>query len=260
MKNYILIGISVCLSSFTYSMEDISTSTKEKGKEEATSPKQQEELNQQLFYAAISGDEKQAKKAIEAGANINARDDSKDTPLITAARHNHKKIVDLLLSKGAAIRLTNDWGQTALQTAAMRGNGPILAALLTKGARSTEFANKPENFYFAQDVESLFKAVRAGNVAEVVQVLQEIEYPLTDFQDYQGDTPLHITVIKLIEQRSNPSKAQSYRQIAKLLLSHTPAFLAQKNNQGQTPVDLAAGDPVLLQAFVAGAHTPTSSK
>ncbi len=47
----------------------------------------------------------EAQEAIEAGANVNARNEAGVTPLIAAARHNHNpQIIFLLIENGATIR------------------------------------------------------------------------------------------------------------------------------------------------------------
>ncbi len=49
-----------------------------------------------LFRAAYNGNFDLAQKALDAGANIHARDDSNRTPLIVAASNGYFKIRDLL--------------------------------------------------------------------------------------------------------------------------------------------------------------------
>ena len=56
------------------------------------------------------------------GADVNARDGNKQTPLILALSvYNHDKMVRLLLTKGADVNLEDKWNMTALAYAVRQG-------------------------------------------------------------------------------------------------------------------------------------------
>jgi ankyrin repeat protein len=54
-----------------------------------------------------------ARQLLNAGANLNARDDFGSTALLVAARHRKSELVELLLSKGADPTAANCRGETA---------------------------------------------------------------------------------------------------------------------------------------------------
>jgi ankyrin repeat protein len=68
---------------------------------------------------------------------LNACGTSGDTPLILAAQHNHLPIVSALLNAGANVNARNEIGQTALYWAIKNGNYSIVAALLDMNADTT---------------------------------------------------------------------------------------------------------------------------
>ena len=77
------------------------------------------------------------KMLLENGANINdkeVRDTIDQTPLIVAADGGCKEIVEMLLQAGANIEHRNDQGETALISAAQNGHKEIVQMLLDAGA------------------------------------------------------------------------------------------------------------------------------
>jgi len=92
------------------------------------------ELNdKKLFDAIESGDTDTAKTLIEKGADVNARYDYSETPLIVSVLSN-KEIVELLISKGADINAENEFGETALYKAITFGKKKIAELLIKEGA------------------------------------------------------------------------------------------------------------------------------
>jgi len=77
-----------------------------------------EEANRRLFQAIENGKVARARSAIEAGADVNARDGLTRTPLHLAARYNHRPIAELLITRHADVNARDDDGATPLHYAA----------------------------------------------------------------------------------------------------------------------------------------------
>ena len=101
--------------------------------------------HQTLLHLACHGpnptgsDVERAAMLLDAGADINAREDEyRSTPLGWAARRDAKQMVECLLSRGAATNLPDDepWA-TPLAWAERRGHGEVAAILRRGGARTT---------------------------------------------------------------------------------------------------------------------------
>ena len=82
-----------------------------------------------LLKAAKEGAVSEAKTALEAGANPNARDEDASTPLHGAALGSSPEVVRLLLEVRANPNARDKDGQTPLHRAAL-GNGPEVVKLL----------------------------------------------------------------------------------------------------------------------------------
>ena len=90
-----------------------------------------QESDKALFAAAYDGDIAAVKRAIAAGANVNAKGKDNWTPLHDAARNGHKEVVELLVLRGAEAdaKDSNEW--TPAQSA-MRNGHLEIADLLRK--------------------------------------------------------------------------------------------------------------------------------
>ena len=76
---------------------------------------------------------------MDAGTDVNAKDEDENTPLHRAAYYGHKEIVVLLIAKGADVNVKNDVGYTPLD-----GNHPDTADLLRKHGGKTGAELKAE--------------------------------------------------------------------------------------------------------------------
>ena len=74
------------------------------------------------------------KLLIEAGANVNAKENDGRTPLMCAADKGHSEIVKLLIENGADVNAKNNYGHTSLMCAAGKGHTEIVKLLIEKGA------------------------------------------------------------------------------------------------------------------------------
>lgn len=108
----------------------------EPGFSQSTSPA--DNLDRQLLDAVFHDDLAATRKALDAGANIEARDTNGETPLITAAEHNNVALVKLLLSKGANAGAKDKSEETALLHAARQGHAEAVEVLLQNTSDSEE--------------------------------------------------------------------------------------------------------------------------
>ena len=92
------------------------------------------ELNATLFSAADKGCEALARRLVDDGASLEARDRLGAKPLARAAVAGERALVALFLDKGAPIDAQNIEGSTALFQAAEQGRLPIVRLLIERGA------------------------------------------------------------------------------------------------------------------------------
>lgn len=92
------------------------------------------DTNRLLLDAARDGLVEDAKRLIESGANVNARDSAGRTPLMFAANAGDTKLARLLLEKGADPNTRCDDGSTPLMKASQYGYEGMLKLLQAKGA------------------------------------------------------------------------------------------------------------------------------
>ena len=92
------------------------------------------EVNATLFSAADKGCPDLAKRLLEQGASLEARDRLGIEPLGRAAASGQAEIVTLFLDRGAAINARAIDGSTALYQAAEAGRLPIVQLLVAHGA------------------------------------------------------------------------------------------------------------------------------
>ena len=100
------------------------------------------------------------KLLIDKGADINAEDDKKMTPLIRAVICRHEETVTLLLDKGANLESKFD-GNTALIEAAMQNHERIVKRLLEKGAEKEAKNTKGHTALHIAAANAYVKVVQA---------------------------------------------------------------------------------------------------
>ena len=87
-----------------------------------------------IHAATFMGDLKVVQQHIDAGTDLNQKDDYGSTPLVTAAVFGKSEIASALIDGGADVNLKSDAGSTPLHSAAFFCRMDITKALLTKGA------------------------------------------------------------------------------------------------------------------------------
>lgn len=84
-----------------------------------------------LHHACYCGQPNLAvvKLLVEAGSDVNERDEQGCTPLIIAAKKNQTDVIDYLRSHGADAKLKNLFGEDALHFATLRENANAIGLL-----------------------------------------------------------------------------------------------------------------------------------
>jgi ankyrin repeat protein len=90
----------------------------------------QGELDRKLIAAAWDDDLKDARLLIEAGADVNAKDKTKQSAYLIATSEGYLDLLDLTLENGADVKSLDKWDGTGLIRAAERGHHDIVGHLL----------------------------------------------------------------------------------------------------------------------------------
>ena len=90
--------------------------------------------NTPLHYAANNGDLEIFQHFLDHGAQIEAKDDVERTPIVFAVYKNHFEIVKCLIEKGAQLDIKIKYGCTALHFAAEYSSLEIVKLLVENGA------------------------------------------------------------------------------------------------------------------------------
>jgi len=117
-----------------------------------------------LITAAALGKPEAAQILIDAGAELNYKNEDGSTALHTAIAFSRSEIAEMLIDAGTDLNIKNNDGSTALHTAAFFCNAAIVETLLEKGADKTL---KNNNLATAleivelpfEDVKSIYDAI-----------------------------------------------------------------------------------------------------
>ena len=93
-------------------------------------PHHRETVTPPLVAAAAGGSVECVRLILEAGAEIDVRDEDGATPLMVAATYGHTKVVQELLSRNAETKLKDRFGNSALSSAAIKGHSETCNVLL----------------------------------------------------------------------------------------------------------------------------------
>jgi ankyrin repeat protein len=233
-----------------------------------------EEGNALLALAAREGQLEAAQLLLENGADINGTvsvgsppyPGENETALSEAAKNNHPELVELLLENGADPNIVDTKiGLAPINWAAGMDYADIVSSLIEHGAdinATTPIINAVE-----QDAPQALQALIEGGVdvnateedmaqPPLIVLLIRVNSPQSvekigamlldaganpDLQDSLGNTALHYAA------RLNKA------ELIPLLIEHKAA-LDIENNNGQTPLDMAANDEIKEMFIEAGAN------
>lgn len=171
---------------------------------------------EELFKAIDAGEERVAERLVRAGADVNARNADKETPLHRAAEKGMLSLARALVQRGADLTLRSRNGETALHLATLNPDPALVELLLAAGADP-----KARN----DDGESvLMWACLSGNAAVARRLLARGADP--NVKDLKGSLPLHAAA------------DGGYVELIRLLLPRT-ADPDVRNRDGQSPADYA---------------------
>ena len=200
-----------------------------------------------LTFSCMKNMEKAALLLIKIGADINADDGRRMTPLHYAATRN-RTLTKHLIRAGADTGKRNKYGETPLDFAVKKRYLPGIAALLAGRAEWTVTEEKTG--------ELLFEAAKEGEKNLTLALVKKgIDI---NIRDKEGKTPLHWCTNRLMaaaillengalpnirdNQGNTPLHYATNRNAAKLLLDKG-ADKTIKNNEGKTAFEMI-GNPV----------------
>mgnify|MGYP001181682841 FL=1 len=177
-----------------------------------------------IWEDAYDGNIEAVKHHLDAGVDVNVKDEGGETPLHIAAG-GYKEIVELLIAKGAGVNVKNEGGETPLHVAALMNNAEVAELLIDEGAEvniKNEGGDTPLDFIDGHSKEtadllrkhggktgdwfkageSIHKAARAGHI-------EAVKHHLAAGTDVNaktgvGSTPLHVSTISLQNEIAKP--------------------------------------------------------
>lgn len=175
----------------------------------------QGQLKKTFLKAAESGETAVFQQVLPR-ADIEARDDDNNTPLILAATGGHVNIVKALLEKRADVEATNHSRAAALSCAAEKGHAEIVQSLLAAGAQV--------NVKNADGMTPLALAAGSGHLKVAEMLLEEGADLKSRTND--GDTALslaaaqgHVDMVKLLMKWGEGAKGADFNAEGALTLA-----------------------------------------
>jgi len=183
---------------------------------------------------------------VDAGADVNARDDDGRTPLHTHAWTVDPGVVRVLLDAGADVNARDNKGGTPLHRSVKAGMPEVVQALLDAGADLGARDNDGRTPLHSSVTEPGSESLAPSYVSpEVVQVLLDAGADV-NARDDDGRTPLHNVASWWIDPEVTRGTIQ--------VLLDGGADIDARDNNGETPLhrSVTSGEPEVVQALLDG--------
>lgn len=149
------------------------------------SPEAQIETDRLLILAAKANDPVRVRELIDAGGNVNAKDDIQDSAFLYAGAEGFNEVLQLTLAAGADVGSINRYGGTALIPASEHGHTETVRILIAAGVP----VNHVNNLGWTAMQEAILLNNGGPNQQDVVrQLLAAGANP--DIRDPEGRTAL----------------------------------------------------------------------
>lgn len=155
-----------------------------------------------LMVATRANNVHAAHMLIEAGADVNAKDNIQDSPYLYAGAQGYLKILRMTLMHGADLKSINRYGGTALIPAAERGHVETVRTLIATGVD----VNHVNNLGWTALLEAIILGNGEPKYQHVVELLLKAGAD-PNLADKDGITPLQ------------HARSREYREIEKRLLA-----------------------------------------
>lgn len=180
-----------------------------------------------LHYATWFGQLPIIKYLMEHGADIKTRDIFDQTLIHAAAWNGELKLVEFFLEKGLSLEDKDKRGNTPLLSAAKNDRLKVVKLLVSKGANIAAQDNNGDNIFMI--------ATKKAYVKIIDYFAFEKKVDLSAIKDKNNNTLLHLAVLHYHDL----GDSKDHLKLIKYLFHFRNLNLEEKNNDGNTPLDLA---------------------
>ena len=171
------------------------------GSEQSLEPEEQSALDRRLIAAAWENDLAEARRLIDEGADVNAKDDSVQSAYLISTSEGYLELLQLTLEHGADVSSLDSFNGTGLIRAADRGHVDIVRELL-----ETEIdVDHVNNLGWTALLEAIILGDGGPRHTEVVRLLVDAGADV-NLADGNGVSPLkhaadreHVEMVEILE-------------------------------------------------------------
>ena len=205
------------------------------------------------------------------GVDVNKRDEAGNTPLIYACLKSARDLVKLLLDNGADAGLANQKNRAPIHAAAEAGNFQIISMLIEAGAD----VNGADN----DGTTPLMVLAQRGKTDAALKLLENAKIDI-HIKDNAGRMAIDFAtasglreLVKALSQAEEPH-ADTYgntslhhacwneqSEVVKVLLEKDPASVNKRNDDGESPLILAArrSNLMIVELLLAAGAQPDAA-